>query len=89
MRSRLFLRLLPLLILAALIFSTATVSEAFQGKTFEGEWTLTITRPISPDGQKETFTADSTFPLPTDFDFQKPAFWAHCALLSSSGMSSA
>lgn len=59
MRSRLLLRFLPLVILAALIFSTATISEAFQGKTFEGEWTLTITRPISPDGQKETFTVNA------------------------------
>jgi len=59
MRSRLILRLLPLVMLAALVSSTVTTSEAFQGKTFEGEWTLTITRPTAPGSQKQSFTVNA------------------------------
>lgn len=56
MRSKSLLRrILPLVVVAFSMTTVFTVSQAFQGKTFEGEWTLTITRPAAPGGQKEVF----------------------------------
>lgn len=61
MRSRLLLRkLLPLSLIAVLLTAAITVSEAFQSKNFDGEWTLTINRPATPgSNQREAFIVNA------------------------------
>jgi hypothetical protein len=60
MKSKSLLRrLLPLIVVTVSLTMVFSVSHAFQGKTFEGEWTLTITRPAAPGAPKEVFVVNA------------------------------